>query len=210
MAEQQRQKPPAVAKGKRVEVGLDRRVINAIKPQGTFKGLGDTLIDDILRPNIQGLMLQLWHSIGDYVLGGRGYSGRTYNSYRSSSYDDEPSYRYGGRTARRNYSSARRQPVERKERRYDDTKYDIIPTEQDVEEGKSAYMKADEVKTNIEDWVEKYHSITISEVNAFVGFEDQDHTDCEWGWYDVSGMRIHSVNYNLAQLIMPRPEPVSD
>lgn len=210
-ADGNKKKPPAIASGQRVEAGLDKKLADVFAPQGSTKGLGDFLVYDILRPNFQGLMNQIWHSIGDYIFGGRG------NSYRRSYYSDydreEPSYRYGG--GRRNYARASESRREdsgrnRRSRRYDDTRYQVVTTPEDREEGISAYTKADEVKTSIEDWVDRYHSISISEVNGFLGFSDQDHTDTEWGWYDVSDLRIHTINFDKAEIIMPRPESLRD
>lgn len=203
MSEEKKQtpKPPQIAKGQRSEIGLDKKLMDVFAPPGDAKGLGDYLMYDIVKPNFQGLVQQLLHSAIDFIFGTSSNSSR--RSY-SSSYryrDDEPSYRSQRRDYRGSYrrESERDRDDRRNSRRYDDTTVIL-----------ESWAKADEVRDMMGEWLDKYHKVSISDLNGFVGISDEDYTDSDWGWFDISEAHIRSLRDGRAELCLPRPESLRD
>lgn len=202
MEEKKTPKPPQIAKGQRSEVGLDKKLKEVFAPPGDTKGLGDFLMYDIIRPNFQGLVQQMLHSAIDFIFG---TSSRGRSSY-SSSYryrDEEPSYRSSRRDYRSSYSRDRDRDRDRDDRRssrrYDDSTVIL-----------ESWAKADEVRDMMGEWIDKYDKVSISDLNGFVGISDQDYTDSDWGWFDISEAHIRSLRDGRAELSLPRPESLRD
>lgn len=202
MEENKAPKPPQIATGQKAEVGLDKKIRDVFAPAGDAKGLGDYLVYDILRPNFQGLMQNLLHSTIDFIFGNGGRRSYSSGSYRYRD-EGEPSYRSGRRNYRDSYSRRddRDRDYERdhRSRRYDDSTVIL-----------ESWAKADEVRDMMGEWLDKYHKVSISDLNGFVGISDQDYTDSDWGWFDISDARIRTLRDGRAELSLPRPESLRD
>lgn len=157
--------------------------------------LPNFFVDEIVMPGIKSMIQRGLHGIVDGIFGD-GYN-KHYNGYYNYKYEGTPSY-YAG---------------------YSKPKHDIIDvTPQSYKISMTGGTKipcislaqAEIIKDTMIENLQRDHVISVNTFNSILadqGFIVQrNHTDDDWGWYDIMSCSVHTRSDGRAVLTLPRPE----
>lgn len=64
-----------------------------------------------------------------------------------------------------------------------------------------------EVISELNDILERYHSVAVANLYELVGFDEITHVDHKWGWVELEDIGVSRVSSGY-MLNLPKPEPL--
>ena len=169
--------------------------------------VGSSIVDDILIPALRDLINDILHGAVDMTFGGGNYRGGSYSrrgrgrshiSY-DRIYDD------------RRYSSRRRRDDDdyddrRSRRRLPDCS-EFVFDPRDFDRASDAKCAAEDLLDDMADRIEEYGRVDMAWFLDQIGEDAEGLWNAEdWGWTNLSGVRVRGSNRNGWYIDLPRPK----
>ena len=169
--------------------------------------MGESLVDDILVPNLLDLLGNLLHSAIDMTFNGGGYRGSSYarrgRGRSHISYDRM--YRDDRRYSRRRDDDDYDEPRSSRRRLPDCSEFIFDP--RDFERPSDAKCAAEDLLDDMADRIEEYGKCDVAWFMDQVGEDIDGRWNAEdWGWTNLSGVRVRGSNRNGWYIDLPRPK----
>ena len=170
--------------------------------------VGSSILDDILIPAVRDLINEILHSTIDMTFGGGGYRGSYGSRNRGRSriaynrmYEDS---RY----------SRRRRDRDRDDDDYDDRRSrrrlpdcsEFVFDPRDYDRPSEAKCAAEDLLDDMADRIEEYGQVDVAWFMDQVGEDIDGRWNAEdWGWTNLSGVRVRGSNRSGWYIDLPRP-----
>ena len=168
--------------------------------------VGSSILDDILIPAIKDLINEILHSTIDMTFGGGGYRG-SYSRRGSKSriaynrmYDDN-------RFSRRRRDRDDDDYDDRRSRRRLPDCSEFVFDPRDFDRPSDAKCAAEDLLDDMADRIEEYGQVDVAWFMDQVGEDIDGRWNAEdWGWTNLSGVRVRGSNRNGWYIDLPRPK----
>lgn len=213
--------PSAAIGSEKKELPSERRVGKVRHKKSIWQSVGDrfiaedaeyvgsSLLEDILIPALQDLINDILHGAVDMTFGG-GRSGRSYSSRRRGrshiSYDRMYDDRRYSRRRRDRYDDDDYDDRRSRRRRIPDCS-DFIFDPRDYDRPSDAKCAAEDLLDAMVDRLQDYDQVDVAWFMDQVGEDIDGRWNAEdWGWTDLSGVKVRGSNRNGWYIDLPRPK----
>lgn len=170
--------------------------------------VGSSIVDDILVPALRDLINDILHGAIDMTFGGGNYRGGSYSRRgRGRSHISYDRMYSDSRSSRRRRDRDEDDYDDRRSRRRLPDCSEFIFDPRDYDRALDAQCAAEDLLDDMADRIEEYGQVDVAWFMDQVGEDIDGRWNAEdWGWTDLSGVRVRGSNRNGWYIDLPKPK----